>query len=372
MHGSVKFGLSFGAFALLCGHAPALAQDDAAVVAEPVVVEEEAADEGLQFDAFVDGYYMFNMNGKNRGGGGVRAFDTETNSFTVAQAEAATWMNSGPFGFRIDLNYTPQTVADPMTAVQQAYAGVHFDVGGGLQIDIGKFMTPIGGEVVEARDNMNYSRSFVFQFAEPVTHTGVRAWYTIDSQYSVGLYLVNGWDNVIDGNDAKTIGVSFAAAPVDGLNLYLNYMFGNESNSDAQFDDLRHIVDLVATYQPIDALKLGLNVDLGVEGAMADSPVSVAFALSARYAFVDWFAIAARGEYFSDPDGARLGGLGAPGGPGAKSLWETTVTLEGRYQENAILRLEYRHDAAGEEIFADGDGPKDSQDTITIGTIIGI
>ena len=59
--------------------------------------------------------------------------------------------------------------------VQQAYASVLAPVGRGMQIDVGKFNTPIGAEPTETAYNWNYSRSLLFAWAAPYYHMGVRA-----------------------------------------------------------------------------------------------------------------------------------------------------------------------------------------------------
>ena len=47
-------------------------------------------------------------------------------------------------------------------------------MGKSLQVDAGKFVTHMGFEVIESKDNWNYSRGLLFQFAIPYFHTGVR------------------------------------------------------------------------------------------------------------------------------------------------------------------------------------------------------
>jgi hypothetical protein len=68
--------------------------------------------------------------------------------------------------------------------------------------------------------------------------------------------------------------------------------------------------------------------------------------LGARYAFLDKFAVAARGEYLSDPDGH------ATGFPGNDiELVTGTLTLEVRPAEFLIVRLDGRMDYSTRQIF---------------------
>ena len=56
--------------------------------------------------------------------------------------------------------------------MQQAYVSL---LTGKLQLDAGKFVTPLGAEVIESQDDWNYSRSILFGYAIPFYHAGMRA-----------------------------------------------------------------------------------------------------------------------------------------------------------------------------------------------------
>ena len=49
---------------------------------------------------------------------------------------------------------------DFLKYVQQAYVSFLAPAGKALTIDFGKFVTPAGAEVIESKDNFNYSRGF--------------------------------------------------------------------------------------------------------------------------------------------------------------------------------------------------------------------
>src|SRR4029079_1870297 len=129
-------------------------------------------------------------------------------------------------GFRADLNFGPVTDmvhafepggADVFKAFEQAYVSYLARVGKGLQLDVGKFVTPHGAEVIEAKDNWNYSRSLLFSLAIPYYHTGVRATYSLNDKVSVMGALVNGWNDFKDNNSGKTFGAQIALKPVAAL-----------------------------------------------------------------------------------------------------------------------------------------------------------
>lgn len=372
--------------------------------------------DNLQVAGFVDAYTMLHLQALGEDRARLRAFDVRTSEIALSYAELAVWMAPEPLGFRIDLGFGPTAAIvsslDPINdgpetsrtvvptlvqLVQQVYGSAHFDVGGGLTLDVGKFVTPFGQEVIEARDNWAYSRSLLFTLAIPFYHFGLRANYVFGDAFNVTLLAVNGWDNVADNNDGKSFGLSLAIRPIESLQIYANYMIGPEqsdrrvaedSEDDGDEDgDLRHMMDLVVLFTPIPMLQLGINVDLGLESGLPCSgsvttcaeteqegdAMWMGGALSVRVNPLDWLSIAARGEWFRDADGFRTGA--------EQSLFEGTLTVEARYATNMIVRLEYRHDQSTEAVFSsgevveDGTEPEDSleegQDTISLAAIIG-
>src|SRR5947199_34566 len=72
--------------------------------------------------------------------------------------------------------------------------------------------------------NDNFSRSLLFTFAIPFTHTGLKLSYAFNDKIAASVMLVNGWDNVLDNNSAKSFGVSVALTPVGPLAIYVNYI----------------------------------------------------------------------------------------------------------------------------------------------------
>src|SRR5207244_956039 len=73
----------------------------------------------------------------------------------------------------------------PYKNIEEAYGSYMAPVGEGLQFDVGKFVTNAGAEVIEAKDDWNYTRSLLFQLAIPFYHTGVRMTFAPNSTISL-------------------------------------------------------------------------------------------------------------------------------------------------------------------------------------------
>ena len=130
-----------------------------------------------------------------------------------------------------------------------------------MQINVGKFVTPAGAEVIETKDNWNYSRGLLFALAIPYFHFGASAKYAFNPKFAVTGYLVNGWNNSVDNNSGKTTGFSAAWTPNAKFSLVQNYLVGPEQFNDNC--DFRHLSDTVVTYSPNAKLSFMANYDYG-------------------------------------------------------------------------------------------------------------
>lgn len=361
--------------------------------------------DGVELHAFASSSYTFNFNQPTQrppnGATNVnRIFDTDHNSFKFDVGELVILKDTpkpGDVGFRTDLTYgfsvpevtksapgvtdsTGARLADEDFDVQQAYVSYNAPIGSGLQLDLGKFITHIGAEVIEGYDgfNSNFSRSFLFGLAIPFTHTGLRAGYTINDMISVMGMVANGGDNTVDSNDGKTLGAQIAITPTDSVSLLLNWAGGQET---ALSNNTTHYFDVVLDVALTNSTSAQLNFDYGItaNGAAAGGDAEWwGVAGIVRHDYNKWFSINLRGEFFNDLDGARsffAGNIVAagttPAGQG-QELWEITVTPEVRVNQNMVVRMEYRHDESSrtEAFFDSGAGKTQStQDTIALNAL---
>ncbi|MEP6857081.1 MAG: outer membrane beta-barrel protein, partial [Gemmatimonadales bacterium] len=144
----------------------------------------------IAVNAFVSTAYVYNGNRPATGTSSYRVFDFIDNSFNLDVAELVvqiTPTKPNDAGFRVDLavgNSIPQVTKSQDQTVaqfdlQQLFVSYIAPVGSGLRFDFGKYVTHMGYEVIEGYDgyNDNYSRSILFGYAIPFTHTGVKASY---------------------------------------------------------------------------------------------------------------------------------------------------------------------------------------------------
>ena len=332
-------------------------------------------------NAFVSFGYTYNLNQPEDQLNGLRYFDDKSNNFSVDVAELVLQKavaKAGDAGFRVDLEAGSAIPGKEQSNglnigngadLQQAFVSYIAPVGSGLRLDLGKFVTHMGYELIEGYDgyNDNYSRSLLFNYAIPLTHTGIKASYTVNSMVSVMAMVVNGWDQSVDLNASKSIGAQLALKPAPPVAIYLNYIGGPEGANDNH--TIRHVGDFIATYTVSDLLTLGLNADYGTEGKAS----AVKTGDDAKWSGVAGYAhigpatgasLGLRAETFKDEGGTRLVA-------GSKvTASEFTVTPTYKFSSNFVVRAEGRFDHADSEIFKDDKGKsKKNQGTLGLNAI---
>jgi hypothetical protein len=321
---------------------------------------------------YLQGGYTYNDKASTGEKNDLRVFDQKADSFglDLAQIVFTKDPSAGMVGYKVKVSagetakYIHSTglvssAADDPFDITEGYLSYVAPLGKGLRFDYGKMVTFHGAEVIEAIDNVNYSRSFLFNYAIPFTQTGLKMGYAFTDAVSASVHVVNGWDNSTDNNTAKTVGLSIYVAPVEMFSAYINYMQGPEQTDNSR--DNRSLLDIVATIKPIKPLSIILNYDNAQEemGAGASDVKWNGFSGIVKYDINDTYSISVRGESFDDKDGVRTGT--------AQKLTEVTVTPEIRLSGGIILRPEYRHDSSNKESF--DNGTKKSQDTIALGAM---
>ena len=367
----------------------AKATEVAEIKKEIVAIQDDAKKNGglmkffrdVEVSGIVDGYYSFNNNKVDMFTQG-RAFDVRHNAFSLQLAKLTlNKANSkdDPLGFRVDLglgetvdriiSVSDSSRNDATKHVLQAYASYVAPIGSGLTIDFGKFYTPVGAEVVETKDNYNYSRGWLFAFG-PYYHTGLRAKYAFNDKVALTGFLVNGWDNLFENNvgtnAGKTVGFQLGLTPTKKFALTQTYLAGPEAPlanvpDVSTRDNWRHIADTVATDYATDKLTLLGNFVYGADGDNAGNRGKwTGGAAYFKYAFTNKLAFSPRFEVFNDRDGLRTGT--------AQTVKDITLTQEVKLINNLITRFEYRRDFSNRKFFTNSAGDaRSNQNTFTFG-----
>jgi len=329
----------------------------------------------LGLSIYLQGGYTFNLKNPDSGTNEQRVFDQKANSFLIDLAQIQFLRDAlvGGLGYKLKVSFgetakfihsaglggTNNDVVD----LTEAYIDYRAPLGSGLGLRFGKFATYHGAEVIEARDNFNYSRSFLFNYAIPFTHTGFMASYTFSKALTANLYVINGWDVTNDNNKGKTFGASFVVTPIEPFSMNFGFMYGPEQSNNSSND--RFLFDWLGVYKATRNLTFMVNTDYAHEDKdpLNSGRNSKWYGVAGyvKYDFTDFFSTSIRAEYFNDKDGVRTGI--------AQKLKEITITPEFKIAKNLLVRPEYRHDWSDKNGFDSRRNmlDKKSQDTIAIG-----
>jgi len=321
---------------------------------------------GIQFGGMIYGSYDYNFNNPDSKDNSLRVFDTRANNFTLDLAQISfSKAEDGGVGFmtKIDFGHTAKFIQSDWTgdgsfsngtnnfALEEAYMTYTAGIGKGLGLKAGKFVTLLGAEVIESPSNYNVSRSYLFGFAIPFTHTGMLLSYPFLETVSLTAGVVNGWDNVLDSNKGKTFLGGLTLKPLDAVTWGFNGTFGPEQPD--RGGSQRGVFDTVLTYNMNDNVAFVVNYDYGTESNILSDGDDALWQGVAGYVSLggalfnpDWapFSIAQRAEWFSDQDGVRTG---TP-----QDLWELTTTFKWKLTDSLHARLEYRHDESSKKVFS--------------------
>ncbi len=362
----------------------------------------------LQFSGFADAAYSSRLSDTTtKFGTGIgypsRTFDYNDRLPDLQNLNVNLALNAGNLTGKVELS--AGTDADVIQSWPGAFNG--FDVTqaflayqvGKLSLQAGKFETLAGAEVIESPSDLEFSRSILFGFAVPFTHTGGRLTYAVTPHLNVIGGVNAGWDEIRSANGRLTAEYGFAFNPsaavsltaqgYTGIEQISNYTVGfnpytegfEPSNSPTpgspSIDSTpsgaqgqRSLIDVVGTVHPTGATTVTLNYDHGLQHGYTDifgdnltaSWSGLAGYLS--YQVNPRLAATVRYEGFDDPQGYRTG-IVTPTGQGP--FWhEGTFTVGYNLSSAVTLRAEYRHDAISGPYFLNSDAVTGNNNTSTI------
>ena len=341
-----------------------------------------AVDGALEFSGYLDvsGNYLsksknFVVPGTpNMPVGNSRVFDLERRGFAVQQL-AITLQSLPKQGLGGLLNVTAGKDADVIAAdglgggqkkkIDLTQAIVQYATGP-VTLSAGKFVTLAGAEVINSSAASNFSRSILFGYAIPFTHTGARAVYAVDDTLNFTLGVNRGWDTVRKHASSPTLEAGVSYTPSKMLSFSAQGYSGKEITDPVlNTQGTRNLIDLVGTYNVNDKLTLIANYDYGTQAnaGLANGSTGRAkwsgLAGYANYQLSDQWKVSGRAEYFDDRDGARTNVV---------QKWkEVTMTLSYLPTKAIEIRGELRADSSNVASFANAAGTGSSKRQNSVG-----
>src|ERR1035438_360501 len=264
---------------------------------------------GTTINVGLDTYYAYNFNHPIGRVNLLRAYDVLSNNFNLSQASVI--LDHPPdiaaghrWGGRLDLQFGQATDTlqgnpsneprpDIYRNIFQAYGTYIVPVGKGLNVDFGKWGSSLGIEGNYTKDQMNYSRSYWFNFL-PFYHMGARLNYKLNDKIALNYWITNGTQQTEPFNGFKDQLFGLNIQPHKNVAWTVNYYLGQE-HPDVQFlpnytgtnlptaqgipfepipnppSGKLHIFDSYLTWQASPKLTLGWEGDYVIERLLTTS-----------------------------------------------------------------------------------------------------
>lgn len=230
--------------------------------------------------------------------------------------------------------------ADTLRHFSRANVSYLAPVGNGLTLTAGLFNSYIGYQSFYAKNNLNYTRSYMADNA-PYFMFGVGAVYPLHDSLQIGFYVLNGYNYLSRANDHPSYGTQFQWRPTARLTVTENLYYGPDQ-SDTAIEFWRFFSDSIIEWKS-GPLTLAAAYDIGTENA-AEHPAHPRTFWTGGALYAHWnvdgpWSIALRPEFYWDRNG-RISGS-------EQLLKALTTTLQYAWThpwQTALLRLEYRYD----------------------------
>ena len=221
--------------------------------------ETEATEETsspLEISGSVDTYYTYDFSGMDNI---PTSFADNRNTLALGMLDVALSKSFKSVSFVGEFSFGPRSFKSIPTFdpdgdgqgsniwIQNLYISYAFT--DKLSVTAGYMGTFVGYEVISPAGNFNYSTSYLFTNG-PFQNAGIKLDYAFNDRFAVMVGLFNDWNVYSDTNGMSDIGAQVYLSPVDGWDVYLNFVDGFTTGT---------IFDITTGYQITDGFYLGLN-----------------------------------------------------------------------------------------------------------------
>lgn len=230
--------------------------------------------------------------------------------------------------------------SDVLRHLHRANVSYLAPVGKGLTITAGLFNSLMGYESLYAKDNANYTRSWIADNT-PYMMFGVNAQYPVSDDLTVTAFVVNSYYHLAHPNDLPSYGGrwSWKATPRFTLTQTL---YGGPDQTDTSLEFWRIYGNHIVEWKGED-LTVAASFDIGTENIAGQPGSPRAFVMGGnmvvRWQIAEPWAVALRPEFYWDRNGRWTGA--------EQFVKAMTSTVEYKFTYkwmNTIARVEHRYD----------------------------
>jgi len=304
-------------------------------------------------EGYLDAYYAYDFNKPPTGDRPYFVSMSRHNEMTINLAYIGIKYSSSRlrgrfvpgFGSYINANYSKESLS--LKNIVEASAGVKLWRDKNVWIDFGIFGSPYTNESAISKDHLAYTRSFAPEYV-PYYLSGVKLSLPISSKVNGYFYLLNGWQQIQDANQNKSIGTQLEYRPTNSLLINWNTYIGNEKSSVHTEFGTRYFTDVFFIYargkwSATGCYYIGLQERESMENVYWWQANIIG-----RYDITEKISISGRLEYFDDPDQVLITPITTAIN---FSSYSSSLGINLKVAENILFRAEGRTFFSSKEVY---------------------
>jgi hypothetical protein len=255
------------------------------------------------------------------------------------------------FGTYMEANYVNETGS--LKHLLEGSVGFRINKKRNIWLDAGVLGSPYTNEGPVSKDNLVYTRSIAPEYV-PYYLSGVKLSIPLSKKINGYLYLLNGWQQIIDMNNSKAIGTQIEFKPTDKLLLNWNTFIGDERSVFNPNYRLRIFTDLYAIYNPSEKWNFTSCVYFGNQEVKTITKSINQHWWQAniigKYNFNSKHSLSGRVEYWKDPSQTIIVNPAITSG---FSLGSASICYNLKANDHALVRFEARQFLSDKNAFLD-------------------
>jgi hypothetical protein len=211
------------------------------------------------------------------------------------------------FGTYVNSNYASEPGS--LKNIIEGNIGVKISTGKNIWVDAGVLNSPYTNETAVSKDQLMYSRSFAPEYV-PYYLSGVKFSMSLNEKSNFSLYLINGWQQIVDQNKGKSIGTQLEYRPTPLWVVNWSTYLGDERSDAVPQNRMRYFSEINFRFSkgPFTATSCVYG---GVQKVLATNNGVYSkrwwqINVIGQYTFSKKLSLSGRIEYFNDPNSVMI------------------------------------------------------------------
>lgn len=319
---------------------------------------------------YIDAYYGYDFNKPSTGERSYFVSMARQNEMTINLAYVDVKYSSSRlrarfvpgFGSYVNANYAAEPGS--FKNIIEGSVGVKIFPNKNFWLDAGVLGSPFTNESAISKDHLMYTRSFAPEYV-PYYLSGVKLSMPVNNKINFYFYLLNGWQQIVDQNQGKSVGTQFEYRPNNYWLVNWNTYVGDERSITAPQNRMRYFSDVYFIYtkgkvSATGCLYAGIQERENINNTKQSDKWWQAN-LIGRYSFTDKVSLSGRIEYFSDPKSVHITPVTNVSG---FNSYSTGLCLNLHIAPNIMARFEGRTFFSEKEVYQKDSNPSKSSNLL--------